>query len=81
LRAGDIDENLFKLTHFQLFPVIITYSARQFVQLLNTFSNHLAAPKEVQHAFYEEIETLIYNLFDGKIDKHFSMSLTVAEKI
>ena len=56
-------------------------SAKQFVQLLNTFSNHLAASKEVQQGFFEEIERLINNAFQGKIDKHFSMSLTVAEKI
>jgi len=80
LRANDIDQNLFKLVHFQLFPVTVTYSARQFVLLLNTFSNHLAAPKEVQYAFYEEIETLIDKSFQGKINKHFSMSLTVAAK-
>jgi SAM-dependent methyltransferase len=81
LKADDIDEHLFKLAHFQLFPVTVTYTARQFVQLLNTFSNHLAAPKKVQHGFYEEIEALINNSFQGKIDKHFSMSLTIAEKI
>lgn len=81
LKAIDMDERLFKLTHFQLFPVIITYSAKQFAALLNTFSNHLAAPKEVQQEFYEEIENLINNSFEGKIDKHFSMSLTIAEKI
>lgn len=61
LKVNDIDVHLFKLIHFQLFSVIITYSAKQFVQLLNTFSNHLAAPEKVQQAFYEEIETLIQN--------------------
>lgn len=81
LKASVIDENLFRQIHFQLFPITITYSARKFVQLLNTYSNHLAAPKEVQHAFYQEIENLINDAFHGKINKHFSMSLTVAEKI
>jgi ubiquinone/menaquinone biosynthesis C-methylase UbiE len=81
LKANDIDENLFRLIHFQSFPVIITYSAKKFVQLLNTYSNHLAATKEVQHAFFKEIENLINDAFEGKIDKHFSMSLTIAEKI
>ena len=81
LIARDLDEHLFKLVHFQLFPVTITYSARQFVQLLNTYSNHLSAAKEVQHEFYEAIEKLIHHSFQGKIDKHFSMSLTIAEKI
>lgn len=81
LKAIDIDERLFKLTHFQVFPTTITYTATQFVKLLNTYSNHLAAPKEVQQAFYEEMATLINNEFQGKVEKWFSMSLTVAEKI
>jgi len=81
LKAIDVDEHLFKLIHFQLFPISITYSAKQFVELLNTFSNHLAAPKKVQQDFVDEIESLINTSFHGKIDKHFSMSLTVAKKI
>jgi len=81
LTANDIDEHLFKLTHFQVFPITITYSAKQFVKLLNTYSNHLAASKEVQQAFYEEIESLINNDFQGKVEKYFSMSLTIAEKV
>jgi len=81
LKANVIDEKLFRLIHFQLFPITITYSAKEFVRLLNTFSNHLAASKEVQYAFFEEIEDLINNSFQGKIDKYFSMSLTIAEKI
>ncbi|AYB31672.1 class I SAM-dependent methyltransferase [Chryseolinea soli] len=81
LQADAIDERLFRLINFKRFPVVITYSAKSFVQLLGTFSNHLAATKEVQHAFFEEIENLIHDKFQGKIDKHFSMSLTVAEKL
>jgi len=81
LKASEVDERLFRLTHFQLFPIMVTYSAKKFVQLLNTYSNHLAAPKEVQHAFYDEMESLINNTFQGRIEKHFSVSLTVAEKI
>lgn len=81
LQPDDMDERLFRLVNFKLFPVVITYSAKSFVQLLGTFSNHLAATKEVQDAFFEEIENLINDKFQSKIDKHFSMSLTVAEKI
>jgi ubiquinone/menaquinone biosynthesis C-methylase UbiE len=81
LKADDLDEKLFRLINFKRFPVVITYSAKNFVQLLGTFSNHLAATKEVRHAFFKEIENLINDEFQGKIDKHFSMSLTVAEKL
>ncbi len=81
LKPNDVDIHLFKLIHFQLFPIVINYTAKSFVKLLNTFSNHLAADKKIQYAFYNEIENLINKEFEGKIDKHFSMSLTVAEKI
>jgi len=81
LKPDDIDESLFRLIHFQLFHVIITYSAKNFVRLLGTYSTHLAASKEVRQAFFNEIGNLINDKFQGKIDKHFSMSLTVAEKI
>jgi hypothetical protein len=80
LKPNEIDEHLFKLIHFQAFPIVITYTARNFIKLLNTFSNHLATDKKIQQAFYKEIEDLINEQFEGKIDKHFSMSLTVAEK-
>jgi len=81
LKPSEIAEHLFKLIHFQLFPMVITYTARDFVKLVNTFSNHLAAAREIQKAFYQEIENLISEQFNGKIYKHYSMSLTVARKI
>ena len=81
LKPEEIDNGLFKLVHFQVFPVIITYNTTDFVKLLNTFSNHLAAPKEVQLQFYEEMARLINSSFDGRVEKHFSMSLTVGEKM
>ena len=51
------------------------------LKLLNTFSNHLATPKQIQKDFYQEIENLINRDFGGKVNKHFSMSLTIAEKV
>ena len=77
----EMDENLFRLTHFQLFPIVITYNAREFTKLLNTFSNHLAASEQVRNDFLFEIENLINQQFNGSITRHFSMSLTVALKI
>ena len=81
LKPTDLDESLFRLKYFQSFPVVIRYSANKFVQLLNTYSNHLVASQPVQQAFYGEIEALINDRFQGTVDKHFSMSLTIAEKI
>ena len=81
LAPSDVDKSLFKLRHFQLFPIAITYSANSYVRLLNTYSNHLVASKEVLQAFLDEIENLINNKFEGRIEKYFSMSLSVAQKI
>jgi SAM-dependent methyltransferase len=81
LKPSEIDEHLFKLTHYQFFPIIITYTAKNFVKLLNTYSSHLRADKKIQQMFYQEIEDFINENFNGKIDKHFAMSLTVAQKL
>jgi ubiquinone/menaquinone biosynthesis C-methylase UbiE len=81
IKPDEMDERLFRLIHFEIFPVVITYSAKNFVRLLNTYSNHLAASKEVQTAFFQKIETLIMDKFQGKIDKHFAMSLSLGQKI
>jgi SAM-dependent methyltransferase len=81
LRPDEFDKRLFRLMEFQQFPIVINYTATGFVKLLNTYSNHLAAPKETQRLFYRDIERLINDQFDGVVEKHFSMSLTVAQKI
>lgn len=81
LQPDHIDKHLFELIHFQVFPMVIVYTANNYIMLLNTFSNHLASEKKVQQAFYNEIETLINEKFDGKVDKYFTMSLTVAKKV
>ena len=81
LKPTELDESLFRLKYFQSFPVVIKYSAKQFVKLLNTYSNHLIASQPVQQSFYGEMEALINDRFQGAIEKHFSMSLTIAEKI
>jgi SAM-dependent methyltransferase len=80
VKPAEMDERLFHLTHFQGFPVIFTYSAKEFSKLLNTYSNHLVASKQVRDNFSREIEDLINEKFNGSIDRHFLMTLTVAQK-
>ena len=81
LRPSEIDERLFRPLFFKTFPLVIIYNAKDYVRLLNTYSNHLVATKEVQQAFFQEMETLIHDQFGGQVEKHFSMSLTVAKRI
>jgi ubiquinone/menaquinone biosynthesis C-methylase UbiE len=78
LKPDALDARLFRLVHFQVFPVVITYSAKNFVKLLGTYSNHLAAGVDVQQSLFNDIERLINDKFQGNIEKHFSMALTVA---
>ena len=80
IQPGSIDDNLFALTCFHSFPMEVTYSAGTFIQLLGTYSNHLAASEERRESFLSEIEDLINDQFQGKVTKHFLMSLTVAQK-
>lgn len=80
LKPENIDTKLFELMHFQTFPIVITYTANSFIKLLSTYSNHLASDKKTQQAFYQEIENLINNEFGGRVDKHFTMSLTIAKR-
>lgn len=81
LKPSEIDEYLFKLIHYQAFSIIVTYTAKNFVKLLNTYSSHLRADKKIQQLFYQEIENFINENFQGKIDKHFAMSLTITQKL
>ena len=80
VQPSPIDGNLFTLTGFYSFPMEVTYSARTFIDLLGTYSNHLAATKERAESFLSEIKDLINDQFQGKVTKHFLMSLTVAQK-
>jgi ubiquinone/menaquinone biosynthesis C-methylase UbiE len=81
LKPSRLDEHLFKLIHYEFFPIIISYTAKSFVKLLNTYSSHLRANKKIQQLFYQEIESFIEDNFYGKIDKHYAMSLTIAQKL
>lgn len=81
IKPAEMDERLFRSTHFQLFPMTITYSAKEYAKLLNTYSNHLASSKQMRDDFLNEIEKLINKKFNGSFKKHLLMSLTVAQKI
>jgi len=80
IKAETLDRQLFDEIYFQSFPLVIEYKVKDFIKLLNTFSNHLSAPPETRQKFFDEIENLMITKFSGKIEKHYSMSLTIAKK-
>lgn len=78
---GDLNTSLFRLVHFECFPLVIEYNAEQYAKLLGTYSPHLALPEQTRGAFLGAIMQLINDEFGGKVAKHYSMSLTLAQKL
>jgi len=76
-----IDETLFSLQSFAVFPMALSYSSQEYIELLATYSPHLSLPPEKRAAFLGEIKALIDKEFGGRMDKHYGMTLTVARKI
>jgi SAM-dependent methyltransferase len=81
IKPAEIDERLFRLVHFQLFPMIISYSAKEYIKLLNTYSDHIALLQQNKDDFFDQIENLINDKFNGSIRNHIAISLTIAQKV
>jgi len=76
-----IDAALFSLESFTVFPMTLSYSSQEYIDLLATYSPHLALPEDKRAAFLREIKELIANDFGGKMTKHYGMTLTITKKI
>lgn len=79
LKPWKIEEQLFSPIHFETFPLTVNYTAREYTQLLNTYSPTLRLPDEKRVNFLSDIEELINARFGGVLEKYFSLSLTVAQ--
>lgn len=80
LKADEVDENIFIPIFFHTFPLVAPYSAKEYTQLLNTYSLTISMTQDQRAGFLEEIETLIKKKFGGSIQKHFAMTLTIAKR-
>ena len=78
IHAAELDTTLFSLVDFTRFPLAVTYTAHEYAQLLNTYSPTLSLPELERRDFLADMEDLINRDFDGRIAKHFVLSLTVA---
>lgn len=74
------DNNFFEQVLFETYPVDISYSADEYIQLLNTYSPTISMETEERKKFLNEIKELINKKFDGIIEKNFAMSLTILRK-
>jgi SAM-dependent methyltransferase len=75
-----IDESLFSQESFTVFPTTITYTSQEYIDLLATYSPHLALPGDKRAAFFQEIKYLIDKDFGGRMAKHYGMTLMLARK-
>ena len=57
------------------------YTAKQFIELIGTYSPTLSLPEDKRKAFLRDIQTCIEHDFAGSILRHFAMSLTVAKRL
>jgi predicted kinase/SAM-dependent methyltransferase len=76
-----IDTALFAQESFTVFPMTITYSSQEYIDLLATYSPHLALAEDKRTSFLQEIKALIDKDFGGQMTKHYGMTLTIARKI
>lgn len=80
LKADKVDEELFTPVFFQAFPLAIKYTAKEYTQLLSTYSPQISMEPQSRADFMTAIEKLINEEFGGSIMKHFAMTLTMARK-
>ena len=76
-----IDTELFASESFTVFPMTLSYSSQEYVDLLATYSPHLALAEDKRAGLLTEIKALIDHDFGGHIMKHYGMTLTIAKKI
>lgn len=80
LKVPYIDENLFKIMSFTVFPEVKTYSAADYAGLLSTYSPTITLPPAERKAFLNDIEKLINEQSNGTVEKHFGFTLTLLAK-
>jgi SAM-dependent methyltransferase len=75
-----IDEDLFSLESFTVFPMELSYTSQEYIDLLATYSPQLAMPEERRTAFLTGLKELIDKDFGGHMTKQYGMTLTVAKR-
>ena len=63
----------------RVYPWTHTYSSKQYIKLLNTYSDHIALPDKNKRLLFEGIVNLIETKYDGQITKHYEAVLDLRE--
>jgi hypothetical protein len=81
LHPPKLDTSLFSLVSFTAFPMTITYSSQEYIELLATYSPQLAMPAVKRNEFLGKLKELMDIDFGGRMRKHYGMTLTIAKKV
>jgi SAM-dependent methyltransferase len=71
---------LFGAVDTRVYPSPREYSTEQYIQLINTFSDHLAIPEKERFALYSGIADLIERRYAGKVIKNAQTELFLARR-
>jgi SAM-dependent methyltransferase len=77
---GFIDSGHFEPVAVRHYPVVHTYTSGQYLDLLRTFSNHIALPEAKRTALLDAIAALIDGELGGRIRRHSVVVLQVLRR-
>lgn len=80
LMPTPVEESLFEPRFFKPFPQVLGYSSQEYTNLLRTYSPVLALTTPERARFLDGIEALIQSNFNDRIEKHVTMTLTIARR-
>jgi SAM-dependent methyltransferase len=77
LEPPTVDQDLFREPAFRAFPWVGTFTAREYLDLLSSFSGHRAMAPEDRACLFDGIAGVIADR-GGTVEKHQAFTLTVA---
>jgi SAM-dependent methyltransferase len=87
-RPGELDDNVAELAGSGLFSIVkvrhfdweITYDTAGYIELLDTFSGHMAMAQWQRDRLYGEIRRRLAARPDGSLRRHWGAALTIARR-
>jgi SAM-dependent methyltransferase len=80
LQPAAIDNRLFEHIYFNAFPKLTYFTAQQYTDLLSTYSPQHAMQADQRRGFLQEMAALINDEFDGRIQRRFANTLSIAKR-
>ncbi len=76
-RQNPVGQELFQDPVIRRYPWSMDYSAKEYIELLSTYSDHINLPDPQRKALIAGIADLINGEFGGKVQKHYESVLTL----